>query len=114
MDEREFKDAIEELREVGIHFTALLNRMRPVTEKQASKLGGLIAQQMQEYNKILNRDAQTKENVEPTLIAARRAAQQAYNEQDKDQEKRIGSWRTMWIALAVIIAIVLLLKFFLR
>ena len=114
MEEREFKDAIERLHEVGVHFTGLLNRIRPVTEEQALKIGDLIAQQMQECNRILNRDAQTKENVEPTLIAARRAAQQAYKEQDKDQEKRIGSWRTMWIALAVMIAVVMLSKLFLR
>ncbi len=114
MEEREFKDVIEELHEAGIHFTALLNRITPVTEEQASKIGDLIAQQMQEYYRILHRDAQTKETVEPALIAARRAAQQAYNKQDKDQEKRIGSWRTMWIALAVMISIVLLLKIFIR
>jgi hypothetical protein len=114
VEEREFEDAIEKLREVGIRFTALLNRAGPLTEKQASKIGDLIAQQMREYNRIINRDAQTKKNVESLLIAARRAARQASDDGDKDQAKRTDSWRIMWIALTVMIAIALLLKLFLR
>ncbi|MGA2891326.1 MAG: hypothetical protein ABSE22_00560 [Xanthobacteraceae bacterium] len=111
MDDREFRNAINSLSENHGRIMTLIEHMPPLTEEQSREIGEALARQRREYDECLKHNAETK-NKSELAQEAWKAARQAVREDDAEYPKSSepGSWRNMWIALAIVGAILLFLK----
>ena len=109
MDDREFQDAIRKLKADNARVIDSIARMPPLTEEQKRVVEEMLVSQKQEYDEYIKSCAETKPQgqlVKEAWNAARRAAQDG----DPKYASQSGSWRAMWVALAVVGALLLLVK----
>jgi len=89
----------------------LIEPLPPLTEEQKRSIAEMLAHQKQGYDEYLNN--RTESRTKDVLVQeAWKAARQAASEHDSAYSNRSqrGSWRNMWIALAIAGAILLFVK----
>jgi hypothetical protein len=111
MDDREFQEAIKRVREDHEHAMNLIGHRSPLTDEQKHKMAVTLVQQNRQYDEYFKRDAEIKSKSELTQEAWK-AARQAAKEDNVEYRKVLqsGSWLNMGIALAIVVAILVLLK----
>ena len=117
MDDREFRSAINGLHESHTRFMALVERLPPLTDEQKEKIAEMLARHRQDYDESLKHDTEIKSKGEiarRAWKAAQHAAQGADPNREETQERQHGARRPMLIALIVVGAILLLLRFVFR
>jgi len=110
MDDWEFQDAINRIYEDHMRFMALIERMPPLSDGQKQKISEMLVRQSQDYDRIKSKG----EIARRAWKAARHAAQGADPSREEAQERQHGARRPMLIALIVVGAILLLLRFVFR
>jgi hypothetical protein len=110
MDDWEFQDALNKLYEDHKRFIAIIERMPPLSDEQKQKISEMLVRQSQDYDQINSKG----EIARRAWKAARHAAQGADLNREEAQERQHGARRFMLIALIVVGAILLLLRFVFR
>lgn len=111
MDDQEFQEAIKRTREDHERAMSLIGHMSPLTEEQKQKMVTMLSQQNREYDGYCKREAEIKNKSELTQEAWQ-AARQAAGKDNVEYRSFLqsGSWLNVGIALAIVGAILLLLK----
>jgi hypothetical protein len=111
MDDQEFQDVIKTIGEDHARVVTLIKNMPPLTEEQKQEIAETLTRQKREYDEFLQHHVAIKSKGE-LAQGAWKAARQAIGENDTEYWKfsQSGSWRNMWIALAIIGAILFFLK----
>jgi hypothetical protein len=111
MDDTEFQDITKKLSEYHARIMMLIARMPPLTEQQVQKIAQMLARITREYDERVKfrADIKTKgEIAREAWMAARRAAREG--ELENHRKKQWNNWRNMLVALAIVCAILLVLK----
>jgi hypothetical protein len=107
----DFQDVLKTL--CGDRASSVTNRMPLPTEEQQWNTAELLARQNREHDDPLKHPVETRSK-EELVRAARKAAQRAVRESGLERQTTLEaqgySWRNMWIALAIISAILLFLR----
>jgi hypothetical protein len=109
MDDREFQEAVKKLNEDTARIIDFIERMPPMTKEQESTVAEILFRRKDEYDRYIKGRFETK--TQSTRIKdAWNAARQAAQEGGSDYAPQSKSWRAMWLALALVGALLLLMK----
>jgi hypothetical protein len=109
MDDREFQEAVKKLNEDTARIIDSIERMPPMTEEQEITVAEILVRQKNEYDQHIKSRFETKTRA-TRVKDAWNAARQAAQEGGSDDAPQSKSWRAMWLALALVGALLLLMK----